>query len=104
LCVQSGPRDEIYSVCAGDAGGSMEFKNLQRNILDTLGERYSQKDQDGPFTEDYIFECFSDLPRESVKAALEDLRRAGLLSAGDVRKQMMLTKRGLSCIAVSKET
>lgn len=81
----------------------MEFKNLQRNILDVLGEQYVQKGNTGPYPEDYILGRFSDLPRESVKAALEDLRRAGLLSAGDVRKQLTLTERALGRIAVFRK-
>ena len=82
----------------------MEFKNLRRNILDILGERFVQQGDTGPYSEDIVYDHFADFPRDSVKDALEDLRRAGYLSAGDVRSLIRLTERGLNQITVSKKT
>lgn len=81
----------------------MELKNLRRNILDVLGDRFIQKGEPGPYHENDIFGHFADLPRETVRAALEELRRAGLLSAGDVREHLMLTEQGLDQIAIFKK-
>jgi hypothetical protein len=81
----------------------MEFKNLRRNILDVLGEQFVRKGDTGPYPEDFVYDHFSDLPRDSVKQALEDLRRAGFLSAGDVRAVFKLTERGLDQIAIFKK-
>ena len=81
----------------------MEFKNLERNILHVLGEQYARKGASLPYSEDDIFDRFSDLPRESVKTALEDLRRAGLLSAGDVRRHLVITERGWNRLSARKK-
>ena len=77
---------------------------MRRNILDILGERFVQQGDIGPYSEDFVYGHFSDFPRDSVKNALEDLRREGYLSAGDVRSLIRLTERGLNQITVSKKT
>lgn len=81
----------------------MELKNLRRNILDVLGDRFIQKGDVGPYPASDIFSHFADLPRESVRTALDELRQAGFLSAGDVREHLMLTERGLDQIAIVKK-
>jgi len=81
----------------------MELKNLRRNILDVLGDRYIQKGDVGPYPASDIFSHFADLPQESVRIALEELRQAGFLSAGEVREHLMLTGRGLDQIAIFKK-
>jgi hypothetical protein len=86
------------------AGVYMELKNLRRNILDVLGDRFVQRGDAGPYPASDIFGHFADLPRESIRTALEELRQAGFLSAGDVREHLMLTERGLNQIAIFKKT
>jgi hypothetical protein len=82
----------------------MELKNLRRNILDVLGDRFIQKGDIGPYPANDIFGHFADLPRASIRAALEELRQEGFLSAADVREHLVLTERGLDQIAISKKT
>ncbi len=82
----------------------MELKNLRRNILDVLGDRFAERGDTGPYPESDIFGHFADLPRESVRTALEELRQAGFLSAGGVREHLMLTEKGLDQIAIFKKT
>lgn len=76
----------------------MEFKNLECNILDILGESWDQSGNLGPIEINIIYKAFSDIPEENVSAELMALCDDGLLCIHDDTQKLSLTSKGVTKI------
>ena len=74
----------------------MKFRNLDRAIVNVLGDARRQKNPPGYTDVTRIFENFADIPTEQVKAALRDLHHRQVIRYTPDRKTVFLTDNGLN--------
>jgi hypothetical protein len=74
----------------------MEFKNLDSNILDMLGEDRKRLGSIRPFKKSRIYKAFSDIPDENITAAINSLSAEGLLIVHEDSQKLTLTPKGVA--------
>lgn len=74
----------------------MEFKNLDCNILDLLGETCMRTGTSGPFKMNRIYREFSDIPEEYVTVAIMLLYKKGFLNIQEESQKLFLTPMGIA--------
>lgn len=74
----------------------MEFKNLNCNILDILGELQCRPDDTGPFHTSRIYSEFSDIPDDELELAIRSLESDGLLNVNEDKQKFNLTPKGIA--------
>lgn len=81
----------------------MDFKNLDVNILDILGEAWSKSDSPSPFKVSLIYREFSDIPDEHITTALRLLHNQGYLAIHSDYRDIYLTQKGMAEIESLRE-
>jgi hypothetical protein len=96
-CLQS-LRWSYVSILYAEVLGIMElaFRNLDRAIVDMLGDVRNQKGPPGYTDLKRIFKNFADIPTEEVKTALRDLHHRQMIRYTPDSKTVFLTDKGLS--------
>ena len=78
----------------------LEFRNLDRAIVDMLGDVWNQKGPPGYTDLKRIFENFADIPTQEVKATLRDLHHRQMIRYTPDSKTVFLTVKGLNRLQV----
>jgi len=79
---------------------SMEFKNLERNILFLLGNQWLKSGNRGPFDTKWILEKFSDIPQKNMIEALRSINERDFIELTSNDHKISLTEKGLTKIKV----
>jgi hypothetical protein len=78
----------------------LEFRNLDRAIVNMLGDIRKQKGPPGYTELKRIFENFADIPTQEVKVALRDLHHRQMIRYTPDSKTVFLTVKGLNKVEV----
>lgn len=81
----------------------MEFRNLQPNILDILGDEIDRTISSGSFNTKIIYDQLSDIPANAIQVAIDSLIAQGFINMTMDGKKLILTQKGVSQIETNSK-
>lgn len=81
----------------------MNFRNLQSNILDILGNEIGRIRPSGSFKTEMIYDQFSDIPADAIKRAIDSLVSHGFIEMSTDINVLFLTQKGVSHVETNSK-
>jgi hypothetical protein len=81
-----------------EKGKMMELRNLDKNIIYQLCDELMSRNMCIPLKADFIYQVFSDLPREQITSSIRSMVERGWLQEEKNGEHLYLTDRGRSAL------